>query len=307
MLHNDRLYIIDFQDARMGPDTYDLASLLRDSYMDFSEQQVEALIAFFLARRNASKADDADFRRRFDLMALQRNLKALGTFGFQTTSRGNPVYIQYIPRTLSYARANLARYERFSRLRSLLADHLEELAVTTRAAPRCPLPAVNIDCLAEPRFGVSTHLFHESRLTREHLVHIAAHGFDAVEVFATRSHFDYHDEAAIDSLAEWLSDTRLTLQSVHAPIFEGLQGGQWVGPFSNATSDERRRAAALAETRAALAMARRLPVSPSGRPSRDSIGRPCSLPATTIGWRPGEAWKTPWHWRRNPVYGSRSK
>ena len=35
-------------------------------------------------------------------MALQRNLKALGTFGFQTTSRGNPVYIQYIPRTLSY-------------------------------------------------------------------------------------------------------------------------------------------------------------------------------------------------------------
>jgi len=127
MLHRGRLYIIDFQDARMGPDTYDLASLLRDSYMDFSEQQVEALIAFFLARRNASKADDADFRRRFDLMALQRNLKALGTFGFQTTSRGNPVYIQYIPRTLSYARANLVQYERFSRLRSLLAEHLEEL------------------------------------------------------------------------------------------------------------------------------------------------------------------------------------
>jgi sugar phosphate isomerase/epimerase len=113
--------------------------------------------------------------------------------------------------------------------------------------------------LPEPRFGVSTHLFHESRLTREHLVHIAAHGFDAVEVFATRSHFDYHDESAIDSLAEWLADTRLTLQSVHAPIFEGLRGGQWVGALSNATSDERRRAAALAETRAALAMARRLP------------------------------------------------
>jgi N-acetylmuramate 1-kinase len=127
MLHHERLYIIDFQDARMGPDTYDLASLLRDSYVDFSEQQVEALIAFFLAKRGASAAEDADFRRRFDLMALQRNLKALGTFGFQTTSRGNPVYIQYIPRTLSYARANLAKYERFSRLRELLAEHLEEL------------------------------------------------------------------------------------------------------------------------------------------------------------------------------------
>ena len=127
MLHNERLYIIDFQDARMGPDTYDLVSLLRDSYVDFSEQQVEALIAFFLAKRAASAADDADFRRRFDLMALQRNLKALGTFGFQTTSRGNPVYIQYIPRTLSFVRANLVRYERFGRLRELLAEHLEEL------------------------------------------------------------------------------------------------------------------------------------------------------------------------------------
>jgi N-acetylmuramate 1-kinase len=127
MLHNDRLYIIDFQDARMGPDTYDLASLLRDSYVDFSAQQVEALIAFFLAKRGASAAEDRDFGRRFDLMALQRNLKALGTFGFQTTVRGNPVYIQYIPRTLSYVRANLARYERFGRLRGLLAEHLEEL------------------------------------------------------------------------------------------------------------------------------------------------------------------------------------
>jgi hypothetical protein len=127
MVHGGTLYIIDFQDARMGPDTYDLASLLRDSYVDFSEQQVEELIAFFLAKRAASAAEDLDFRRRFDLMALQRNLKALGTFGFQTTARGNTVYIQYIPRTLSYVRANLARYSRFAALRDLLAEHLEEL------------------------------------------------------------------------------------------------------------------------------------------------------------------------------------
>ena len=55
------------------------------------------------------------------------NLKALGTFGFQTTTRNNTVYIQYIPRTLSYVRANLARYRRFGRLRDLLAGHLDEL------------------------------------------------------------------------------------------------------------------------------------------------------------------------------------
>jgi aminoglycoside/choline kinase family phosphotransferase len=132
MLHEGRLYIIDFQDTRMGPDTYDLVSLLRDSYMDFTEQQVEELIAFFLALRGThaggpTSVEMREFRRRFDLMALQRNLKALGTFGFQTISRGNPVYIQYIPRTLNYVRGNMERDSRFGRLRELLAEHLEEL------------------------------------------------------------------------------------------------------------------------------------------------------------------------------------
>ena len=60
-------------------------------------------------------------------MALQRNLKALGTFGYQTVTRGNTVYIQYIPRTLNYVRANLAKYPRFGRLHELLADLIEEL------------------------------------------------------------------------------------------------------------------------------------------------------------------------------------
>ena len=129
MLHDGSLYIIDFQDARMGPDTYDLVSLLRDSYVDFTEAQVESLIAFFLALREGRQAssDPEEFRRRFDLMALQRNLKALGTFGFQTTSRQNTVYIQYIPRTLNFARWNLVRHPRFARLRELLAEHLDEL------------------------------------------------------------------------------------------------------------------------------------------------------------------------------------
>ena len=132
MLHQGSLYIIDFQDARMGPDTYDLVSLLRDSYVDLTEPEVDDLIAFFLALRGgpgeqACAEDDDEFRRRFDLMAIQRNLKALGTFGFQTISRRNPVYIQYIPRTLNYVRANLERYPRFGRLHELLAAHLEEL------------------------------------------------------------------------------------------------------------------------------------------------------------------------------------
>ena len=62
----------------------------------------------------------ADFRRRFDLMSVQRNLKALGTFGYQTIARRNPVYIQYMPRTLAYVRGNLRRHGRFARLHELL-------------------------------------------------------------------------------------------------------------------------------------------------------------------------------------------
>jgi aminoglycoside/choline kinase family phosphotransferase len=132
MLHQGSLYIIDFQDARMGPDTYDLVSLLRDSYVDLPEAEVDDLIAFFLALRcgpdqRIRAGDGEEFRRRFDLMAVQRNLKALGTFGFQTISRNNTVYIQYIPRTLNNVRANLERYPRFGRLHELLAAHLEEL------------------------------------------------------------------------------------------------------------------------------------------------------------------------------------
>jgi aminoglycoside/choline kinase family phosphotransferase len=60
-------------------------------------------------------------------MALQRNLKALGTFGYQTVTRGNPVYIQYMPRTLAYVRANLVKNERFGRLHDLLAGFIPEL------------------------------------------------------------------------------------------------------------------------------------------------------------------------------------
>jgi N-acetylmuramate 1-kinase len=126
MLSDASLYIIDFQDARLGPDTYDLASLLRDSYVDIADRELDELIAYFLALKGQTGAEE--FRRRFDLMALQRNLKALGTFGYQTMTRRNPVYIQYMPRTLRYARTNLAKYPRFARLRDLLAAHVEELA-----------------------------------------------------------------------------------------------------------------------------------------------------------------------------------
>ena len=126
MLHEDRLHLIDFQDARLGPDTYDLVSLLRDSYVDLTPTTVDELMAYFLALKGRTGQETA-YRVRFDAMALQRNLKALGTFGYQTTTRRNPVYIQYMPRTLRYVADNLRARPRFAPIRDLLADHLEEL------------------------------------------------------------------------------------------------------------------------------------------------------------------------------------
>jgi sugar phosphate isomerase/epimerase len=129
---------------------------------------------------------------------------------------------------------------------------------------------------ADHQFGVSTHLFHEHRLSREHLVHIAAHGFEAVELFATRAHFDYHDESARAQLAEWLSDTGLELHSVHAPAFEALRHGKWVGTLSNASVDETRRRLAVSEAEAALALARLVPfrflVTHLGVPDGEAVG-----------------------------------
>jgi sugar phosphate isomerase/epimerase len=109
------------------------------------------------------------------------------------------------------------------------------------------------------RFGISTHLYHDRALEPAHLQQIRGYGFETVELFATRSHFDYHDESAMAALAGWLAETGLTLNSVHAPIITGAAGGNWGTNYSNAAADKARREAAVAETAAALQIARRVP------------------------------------------------
>jgi aminoglycoside/choline kinase family phosphotransferase len=126
MPHAQKLYWIDFQDARMGPASYDLASLLRDAYVDVPEALQEDLKERF--RQQASPDEPREvFRRRYDLMCVQRNLKTLGTFGYMATVRQNPVYLQYVPRTIEHARKNLSRYPELERLWRTLARHVPEL------------------------------------------------------------------------------------------------------------------------------------------------------------------------------------
>lgn len=111
--------------------------------------------------------------------------------------------------------------------------------------------------MSAARFSVSTYLFHQFRLDREHLVEIAAHGFDAIELFALKSHFDYADPAAVQQLGEWLDDTRLTLAAVHAPTAQAFDG-KWRGSLSLASGDSAARLIAVDETRAAIDLARTL-------------------------------------------------
>jgi sugar phosphate isomerase/epimerase len=109
------------------------------------------------------------------------------------------------------------------------------------------------------QFGVSTHLYHDHRLCREHLREIAAHGFGRVELFATRTHIDYHNSTVIADLQQWLADAGLELHGVHAPVGESFGAGRW-GPLLNlASADESARLRAVAEAERALHVARRMP------------------------------------------------
>jgi sugar phosphate isomerase/epimerase len=107
---------------------------------------------------------------------------------------------------------------------------------------------------------VSTHLYHGQRLSRDHLLAVAQHGFEAIELFATRTHFDYHNPAAVADLQQWLADAGLELHGVHAPVTDSYIGGRWGLPLTLASADPDSRAAAVAEAEEALFVARRIPI-----------------------------------------------
>jgi aminoglycoside/choline kinase family phosphotransferase len=130
MVFEGELVVIDFQDARMGPCQYDLVSLLRDSYIQLPESLVEELVDRFISLKEnheGKPVDRAEFCRVFDLMSLQRNLKAIGTFAFQTVVRENTRYLENIGPTLEYVRKTLVRQPELEPLRSRLREALPDL------------------------------------------------------------------------------------------------------------------------------------------------------------------------------------
>jgi aminoglycoside/choline kinase family phosphotransferase len=130
MVHNDRLVLIDFQDARMGPSQYDLASLLRDSYRVLPDALVWELVDAFIQKRQERESHAIhreEFVRVFDLMSIQRNLKAIGTFAYQKKIKNNDRYMRYIAPTLEYVRQAFMRRTELKPLQTVLSETIPEL------------------------------------------------------------------------------------------------------------------------------------------------------------------------------------
>lgn len=131
MLKEGTLYVIDFQDARWGPPTYDLASLLEDS-IQLAPDEITGIIEDYrgtLSRHGFAGLpsdifEHRSFLRQFHLMCIQRLLKALGTYGNQIAVRGASSYRRLVPGTLERALLSLEAIPEFPATRRLVEEEL---------------------------------------------------------------------------------------------------------------------------------------------------------------------------------------
>jgi len=124
------LRVIDFQDALMGPAEYDLASLLRDSYVDLSDDMIDTLLDYYLKqwkKRVGLPIDGNLFKESFDLISIQRNLKAAARFVFIDQVKGKNHLLPFVTPTLIKVKKTLQKYERLTPLREMLAENVPEL------------------------------------------------------------------------------------------------------------------------------------------------------------------------------------
>jgi N-acetylmuramate 1-kinase len=128
MVKNGRLYVIDFQDALMGPPQYDLVALLKDSYVDIPEYYTKELVEYYLKRReeNGSRLDHDAFWRGFRLQTIQRKLKDAGRFVFIDRVKNNPSFLPHIPQSLEYVWRYLSSTPELADLCELLKRYVPE-------------------------------------------------------------------------------------------------------------------------------------------------------------------------------------
>ncbi len=128
MVLNDTVFAIDFQDARMGPATYDLASLVFDSYVDLEEEARARLIErYWETCGHRPFSDKKEYERALHGTAIQRNLKAIGTFAYQKAVRGSDRYLASIPHTARMVCRHFEKRRDLAGLRTLLDPFLHKL------------------------------------------------------------------------------------------------------------------------------------------------------------------------------------
>ena len=119
--------ILDFQDAVEGPLTYDLVSLLKDCYVKWPAEQVWQWAVDFYGALDPGlreSVDEAQFRRYFELMGVQRHLKAAGIFARLNHRDGKSVYLGDVPRTLSYIVDVAPGYPELAELVALIEERV---------------------------------------------------------------------------------------------------------------------------------------------------------------------------------------
>ena len=118
---NGDVGIIDFQDALIGPISYDLASLLKDAFISWHSEDINGWINYYLEKAEASNLPvNRNFRKWFDLMAVQRHLKVIGIFSRIKYRDKNNSYFQDIPRFFKYLMQSCDKYEELRELQNLL-------------------------------------------------------------------------------------------------------------------------------------------------------------------------------------------
>ncbi len=130
MAMDGRLILIDFQDARMGPCQYDLVSLLKDSYVHLEDAFRNEMIEHFIQQKEKEEArpvNRQEFMRIFEWMSIQRNLKAVGTFAYQSVVKKKHRYLEYIPQTLDYVRQTLNTQPDLAELKQTLTLYIPGL------------------------------------------------------------------------------------------------------------------------------------------------------------------------------------
>lgn len=129
ILPDNQVGILDFQDAFIGPITYDLVSLLRDCYIDWPDKTVQQLVNYFWEKKALSHISADEFLRWFDWMGMQRHLKTLLTFSRKYRRDHNANYLRHIPRTLQYILTVSERYPETKALHQFLANEVVEKCV----------------------------------------------------------------------------------------------------------------------------------------------------------------------------------